>query len=91
MHIACARTMLDSLMARPEGNDVVYQYNLGLRSGRWPDDPCPGPQDGRPPQDLLAKAQAALAAGDDYRAFEFDCVAMDIETDLINFGFANLI
>lgn len=41
--------------------------------------------------DLLAKAQAARAAGDDDRAFEFDCAAMDIETDLINFGFANLI
>jgi hypothetical protein len=41
--------------------------------------------------DLLAKAQAALAAGDDDRAFEYDCAAMDIETDLINFGFAKLI
>ena len=41
--------------------------------------------------DLLAKAQTALAAGNDDQAFEFDCAAMDIETDLINFGFAKLI
>jgi len=41
--------------------------------------------------DLLAQAKAALAAGNDDQAFEFDCAAMDIETDLINFGFAKLV
>ena len=41
--------------------------------------------------ELLAQAKAALAAGDDDRAFEFDCAAMDVEADLINFGFAKLV
>jgi len=41
--------------------------------------------------DLLAKAQTALAAGDDDRAFDYDCAAMDIEADLIGFGFARLV
>lgn len=37
--------------------------------------------------DLLALAQQALADGDDDRAFEYDCAAMDIEVDLRRFGF----
>ena len=41
--------------------------------------------------ELLAKAQTALAAGDDNRAFEFDCEAFDVEADLITFGFGSLI
>ena len=42
-------------------------------------------------QELLAKAQAALTAGNDDQAFEYDCAALDIETDLASFGFAKLI
>ena len=41
-------------------------------------------------QELLTKA-AALLATDADRAFDLDCAALDIETDLINFGFANLV
>jgi len=38
IHLYCARTMLDSLMAKPDGGQVIHQYNLGLRNGRWPAD-----------------------------------------------------
>lgn len=41
--------------------------------------------------DLLAKARTALAAGDDDRAFEFDCAALDVEADLIRFGYRRLV
>jgi len=38
-------------------------------------------------KDLLTKAQVALEAGDDGRAFDLDCRAMDVECDLNRFGF----
>lgn len=38
-------------------------------------------------QRLMADAQSALAAGDDERAFDLDCQAWDIESDLQRFGF----
>lgn len=42
-------------------------------------------------QSLLTLAAGALDAGNDDQAFEYDCAAMDIESDLIRFGFAKLI
>ena len=36
---------------------------------------------------LLAQAEEALAAGQDERAFDLDCDAMDIEMDLTTYGF----
>ena len=40
---------------------------------------------------LLGLAAKALAAGNDDRAFDYDCAAMDIETDLNKYGFGRLI
>ena len=42
-------------------------------------------------RELLAKAQTALATGNDDRAFDLDCHAFDIEADLRTYGFARLI
>lgn len=36
---------------------------------------------------LIAKARQAEATGQDERAFDLDCDAMDIEMDLRSFGF----
>ena len=41
-------------------------------------------------RDLLAKAQA-IVESDPARAFEFDCEAWDVERDLRDYGFGNLI
>lgn len=38
-------------------------------------------------QAVLAKSAAALAAGDDERAFDLDCEAMDVEVNLNRYGF----
>jgi len=42
-------------------------------------------------QELLAKAQTALSTGNDDQAFDLDCHAFEIESDLRRYGFEKLV
>ena len=42
-------------------------------------------------RELLTRSAAAMDAGQHDRAFELDCMAFDVEADLIRFGFCRLV